>query len=215
MRAVGLPVLQSLARAITRYAPAAKWGEISARKSVARVWAESWRHSASISTSAPISRHQRQQSGQPGDRRARPSGRTPEEVISAALPFIKGMEDSRRDGMRKAFSRTRGYKGGLAFRTARLGSVARRARGPRVEGPFVAAIRAGIEMIMTSHIIFHNDRQGEPRHSLAEAYARPAAFEMRVQRRHRIRRCPGMHAMDGLLAAPDSALAFLAAGNDS
>jgi beta-N-acetylhexosaminidase len=139
-------------------------------------------------------------------------GRTPEAVISAALPFIAGMESH---GVRACGKHFPGHGDTKADSHSELPvlHLSLEQLAARELQPFVAAVRAGIAMIMTSHIMF-----------TAIDKANPATLSRTLT--HDLLRSKygfdgvivsddvGMHAMDGLLEAPDAALRFMAAGND-
>ena len=133
---------------ITRYASAARWGETArdVGEGMGRELA-----SLGLNLVRAGSRHQ-QQSCQPGDRRTRLRADAGGGHLRRTS-LHRGHGDSRRDGVRKAFSRTRGHQGGLAFRLPVLNLSPEELEARELK-PFVAAIRAGIEMIMTSHIVF-------------------------------------------------------------
>ena len=80
-------------------------------------------------------------------------GRTPEEVISAALPFIEGMESHGVKACGKHFPGHGDTKVDSHYELPVL-DLSPEELEVRELKPFVAAIRAGIGMIMTSHIVF-------------------------------------------------------------
>src|SRR5580692_5141208 len=80
-------------------------------------------------------------------------GRTPGEVISAALPFIEGMESHGVMACGKHFPGHGDTEVGSHYELPVL-DLSPEELAARELKPFVAAIRAGIEMIMTSHIVF-------------------------------------------------------------
>jgi beta-N-acetylhexosaminidase len=193
---------------ITRYASAAWWGE-TARE----VGEGMGRELASLGLNlnfAPVLDINSNPANPVIGERA--FGRTPEEVISAALPFIAGMETHGVMACGKHFPGHGDTKADSHYELPFLDLSPEELEARELK-PFVAAIRAGIEMIMTSHIVFTTiDKES------------PATLSRKLTHDLLRSKCGfngvivsddvGMHAMDGLLGAPDSALRFLAAGND-
>jgi beta-N-acetylhexosaminidase len=139
-------------------------------------------------------------------------GRTPEQVIAAAIPFIAAMEGR---GVRACGKHFPGHGDTKAdsHRELPVLDLSLKELEDRELKPFMAAVRAGIGMIMTSHIVF-----------TALDNARPATLSRRLT--HDLLRSTcgfegvivsddiGMHAMDGLLDRPDTIARFMTAGND-
>jgi beta-N-acetylhexosaminidase len=139
-------------------------------------------------------------------------GRTPEQVVAAALPFIAAME---RRGVRACGKHFPGHGDTKVDSHSELPvlDLSLTELENRELKPFVAAVRAGIQMIMTSHIVF-----------TAIDAANPATLSRKLT--HDLLRSTcrftgvivsddiGMHAMDGLLDRPDAIARFIAAGND-
>jgi beta-N-acetylhexosaminidase len=139
-------------------------------------------------------------------------GRTPEQVIAAALPFIAAME---RRGVRACGKHFPGHGDTKVDSHSELPVLALSLKEleNRELKPFIAAVRAGIEMIMTSHIVF-----------TAIDGASPATLSRSVT--HDLLRSTcgfdgvivsddvGMHAMDGFLDKPEAIARFMTAGND-
>jgi beta-N-acetylhexosaminidase len=193
---------------ITRYASAARWGETAWE-----VGEGMGRELASLGLNlnfAPVLDINSNPANPVIGERA--FGRTPEEVIAAALPFIEGMETHGVMACGKHFPGHGDTKVDSHYELPVLDLSLEELEARELK-PFVAAIRAGIEMIMTSHIVF-----------TAIDKENPATLSRKLTHDLLRSKCGfngvivsddiGMHAMDGLLVASDSALRFLAAGND-
>jgi beta-N-acetylhexosaminidase len=140
-------------------------------------------------------------------------GRTPEDVIAAAIPFMRGMEGQ---GVRACGKHFPGHGDTKVDSHSELPvlDLSLEQIEQRELKPFKAAINAGIEMIMTSHIMFP---------AIDSSY--PATLSRRLT--HHLLRSVcgfqgviisddiGMHAMDGLLDEPDAMVRFIEAGNDT
>jgi hypothetical protein len=114
-------------------------------------------------------------------------GRTPEQVISAAIPFMQGLE---RHGVRACGKHFPGHGDTKADSHSELPVLELSLEEIEVRElkPFAAAIGAGVGMIMTSHIMFTAIDRGEPRHAVAPVDLRSPALELRLRRRDRIGR---------------------------
>ena len=139
-------------------------------------------------------------------------GRTPEEVIAAAIPFMRGMESH---GVRACGKHFPGHGDTKVDSHSELPVLnfspdELQARELR---PFTAAVRAGMAMIMTSHIMFPAIDKANPatlsRKLTHDLLRSTCGFDGVI-----VSDDVGMHAMDGLLETPDAALRFMAAGND-
>jgi beta-N-acetylhexosaminidase len=139
-------------------------------------------------------------------------GETPEAVIAAALPFLEAMQSEKVLACGKHFpghgDTSIDSHVGLPLQTIGLDEL--RARELR---PFAAAIRAGIPMIMTSHILYPAIDPGLPvtlsRRFLTEILRDQLGF-LGVAISDDI----GMGAMNGFFDNPDSAVGLLESGCD-
>jgi beta-N-acetylhexosaminidase len=139
-------------------------------------------------------------------------GRTPEDVIAAAIPFITGME---LHGVRACGKHFPGHGATKTDSHSELPVLELSVNDlqARELRPFISAIHTGIEMIMTSHIMFP-----------AIDNTNPAALSRKITYDLLRKACGfdgvivsddvGMKAMDGLLDKPEAVLDFMAAGND-
>jgi beta-N-acetylhexosaminidase len=139
-------------------------------------------------------------------------GRTPDDVIAAALPFIAGMQSRGVMACGKHFPGHGDTKADSHYELPVL-DLSLEELAARELRPFIAAIDAGIAMIMTSHIVFTAIDKENPatlsRRLTHDLLRSTCGFDGVI-----VSDDVGMHAMDGLLATPDSALRFFAAGND-
>jgi beta-N-acetylhexosaminidase len=139
-------------------------------------------------------------------------GRTPEQVIAAAIPFIAAMEGR---GVRACGKHFPGHGDTKADSHSELPvlDLSLKELENRELKPFIAAVHAGIEMIMTSHIVFTAIDNANPAtlsRSLTHDLLRSTCgFDGVI-----VSDDVGMHAMDGLLDRPDTIARFMAAGND-
>lgn len=138
--------------------------------------------------------------------------RTPEAVIEAALPFMRGME---RKGVRACGKHFPGHGDTRtdSHQTLPVLNLSRPELEARELKPFRAAVEAGIGMVMTSHIVFTEIDPYNPA-TLSPAVAQgllrdELGFEGVI-----VSDDVGMRAMDGLLDADDASARFMNAGND-
>lgn len=139
-------------------------------------------------------------------------GRTPDAVIEAALPFMRGLE---RKGVRACGKHFPGHGDTRSdsHRELPVLNLDRAELEARELKPFRAAVEAGIGMIMTSHIVFTEIDPYNPA-TLSRAVAHDllrveCGFEGVI-----VSDDVGMHAMDGLLDGDDASTRFMNAGND-
>lgn len=139
-------------------------------------------------------------------------GTTPEAVVAAAIPFIAAME---RRGVRACGKHFPGHGDTRADSHSELPVVDLSAADlqERELKPFVAAVRAGIGMLMTSHIMFRAIDGTAPvtlsRTLTHDMLRSTCGFDGVI-----VSDDIGMHAMDGMLDDPGTIARFMAAGND-
>lgn len=139
-------------------------------------------------------------------------GRTADDVIKAMLPFAKAME---RRGVRACGKHFPGHGDTQVDSHHELPVIDLdldqiKARELK---PFAAAIEGGIEMMMTSHILYRKLDANDPV-TLSRAITQGLLREAMNFRGVIVSDDVGMRAMAGRLDAPDAGARFMAAGND-
>lgn len=139
-------------------------------------------------------------------------GSTPEAVIKAALPFLTALQEEKILGCGKHFpghgDTSIDSHHGLPSQP--LGLDALRARELR---PFAAAIKAGLGMIMTSHILYPAIDPGTPV-TLSHRFLTGILREELGFEGVAVSDDIGMGAMKGVFDAPESAVRLLQSGCD-
>jgi beta-N-acetylhexosaminidase len=139
-------------------------------------------------------------------------GRTADDVIKSMLPFAKAME---RRGVRACGKHFPGHGDTQADSHHELPVIDLTLDQikSRELKPFAAAIEGGIEMMMTSHILYRKLDPNDPvtlSRTITQGLLREAMkFDGVI-----VSDDVGMRAMAGRLDAPDSGALFMAAGND-
>ncbi len=139
-------------------------------------------------------------------------GSTPDQVIAAALPFMRAMEA---EGVIACGKHFPGHGDtsvdshlGLPSQASDLDALRRRELAP-----FAAAIAAGVPMMMTSHIFYPNIDPDAPvtlsRRFVTQILREELGFDGVA-----VSDDIGMGAMKGFFDAPEAAARFLAAGCD-
>ncbi|MEJ0095313.1 MAG: beta-N-acetylhexosaminidase [Methylocella sp.] len=193
---------------ITRFSYAARWAD-----EAAEVGRAMGRELASLGVNlnfAPVlDIHTNPQNPVIGERAF---GSTAEAVTKAALPFMRAMQA---EGVIACGKHFPGHGDtsvdshfGLPSQDSNLDQL--RARELK---PFVAAIEAGISMIMTSHILFPNIDPDAPV-TLSRRFATEILRDELGFGGVSVSDDIGMGAMKGFFDAPDAAARFLAAGCD-
>lgn len=139
-------------------------------------------------------------------------GRTADDVIKSMLPFTKAME---RRGVRACGKHFPGHGDTQADSHHELPVLDLDLEQIKAREllPFAAAIDGGIEMIMTSHILYRKLDPNDPV-TLSRAITHGLLREAMNFRGVIVSDDVGMRAMAGRLDAPDSGARFMAAGND-
>jgi beta-N-acetylhexosaminidase len=139
-------------------------------------------------------------------------GSTAGTVVERALSFVREMENCGVRGCGKHFP---GHGDTLVDSHYELPTVEAtigELRGRELQ-PFAAAIRAGIGMIMTSHILFRRLDDSVPatlsRRIVSDLLRREMGFQGVI-----VSDDIGMRSAHSLFGNPDSAVKFMAAGND-
>ncbi len=193
---------------LTRFAPAARWADRAGR-----VGASMGRELASLGVNlnfAPVlDIHSNPANPVIGDRSF---GATADTVIAASLAYLSALEGEGGRACGKHFPGhgDTGTDSHVAMPVVELPVAALERRELL---PFAAAIKAGIGMVMTSHVLF---RAIDPHHPVT--LSRAATHDLlRLKLGFDgviVSDDCGMHAMDGLLDAPDAVVPFFNAGND-
>lgn len=193
---------------ITRFAPAAHWGEKSAE--VGRAMG---RELASLGINLAfgpvLDIHTNPENPVIGERAF---GQTAEAVIAAALPFMAAIEAEKVIACGKHFPGhgDTSIDSHLGLPSQPIGLEALRARELK---PFAAAINAGICMLMTAHILYPAIDPGQPatlsRRFLTGILREELGFEGVI-----ISDDIGMGAMKAYFDRPESAVRLIEAGSD-
>jgi beta-N-acetylhexosaminidase len=143
---------------------------------------------------------------------ARSFGNTPETVTEKALSFLAQMEANGVRGCGKHFPGHGDTKVDSHYELPIIDAPLDILRRRELK-PFAAAIKNGIGMIMTSHILFRAVDEALPatlsRRITYDLLRREMAFEGVI-----VSDDIGMHAVSTLFDSPDAAVQFMAAGND-
>jgi beta-N-acetylhexosaminidase len=143
---------------------------------------------------------------------ARAFGRTPEAVIAAALPFIEAMQAEKVLACGKHFPGhgDTSVDSHLGLPSQTLGLDALRARELK---PFAAAIKAGLSMIMTSHILYPSIDPDTPV-TLSRRFLTGILREELGFAGVAVSDDIGMGAMKGVFDQPESAVRLIESGCD-
>jgi beta-N-acetylhexosaminidase len=143
---------------------------------------------------------------------ARALGSTPEAVIGAALPFIDSMQGEKVLACGKHFPGhgDTSIDSHLGLPSQPISLEALRARELK---PFTAAIKAGLSMIMTSHILYPSIDQNTPV-TLSRCFLTGLLREELGFAGVAVSDDIGMGAMKGVFDSPESAVRLLESGCD-